>query len=275
MTRIAPTRAVAYWITTHSAQFGAQMPTRSPRCDAVGEQRQRARARRAAPSSRRSAGCPPGTTTTRRDRRARRRRRAQRLADRLAPQRESSPCPVRTRASRELPPAPSMAGLQQSGREDRRPSRDAGQHPAARAVPVRLRLDRVADEDGDRGRHRRGRGRSRRDRRRRLRGGGAGVPRPADRRRHPRPERRRGPLRAGRAVLAVGRRAGPPAGVRRHRDGAVGRPRPRREPVAVDAARRRGSHARRADGVLLAAPRRPVGAGRVAARSRWRGTARG
>ena len=33
--------------------------------------------------------------------------------------------------------------------------------------------------------------------------------------------------------------------------------------------------ARRADGVLLAAPRRPVGAGRGDARSRWRATARG
>ena len=30
LTRIAPTRAVANCTTTHSAQFGAQMPTRSP-----------------------------------------------------------------------------------------------------------------------------------------------------------------------------------------------------------------------------------------------------
>ena len=30
LTRIAPTLAVAYWVSTHSAQFGAQMPTRSP-----------------------------------------------------------------------------------------------------------------------------------------------------------------------------------------------------------------------------------------------------
>ncbi len=30
LTRIAPTLAVAYWMSTHSAQFGAQMPTRSP-----------------------------------------------------------------------------------------------------------------------------------------------------------------------------------------------------------------------------------------------------
>ncbi len=30
LTRIAPTLAVAYWVNTHSAQFGAQMPTRSP-----------------------------------------------------------------------------------------------------------------------------------------------------------------------------------------------------------------------------------------------------
>ena len=30
MTRIAPIFAVAYWISTHSAQLGAQMPTRSP-----------------------------------------------------------------------------------------------------------------------------------------------------------------------------------------------------------------------------------------------------
>ena len=42
-----------------------------------------------------------------------------------------------------------------------------------------------------------------------------------------------------------------------------------------DAPRRRRAHPRRADGVLLAAARRPVGAGRVDARSRWRGTARG
>ena len=30
LTRIAPILAVAYWVSTHSAQFGAQMPTRSP-----------------------------------------------------------------------------------------------------------------------------------------------------------------------------------------------------------------------------------------------------
>ena len=30
LTRIAPSFAVAYWTNTHSAQFGAQMPTRSP-----------------------------------------------------------------------------------------------------------------------------------------------------------------------------------------------------------------------------------------------------
>ncbi len=29
-TRIAPILAVAYWVNVHSAQFGAQMPTRSP-----------------------------------------------------------------------------------------------------------------------------------------------------------------------------------------------------------------------------------------------------
>ena len=29
-TSTAPTFAVAYWTRTHSAQFGAQMPTRSP-----------------------------------------------------------------------------------------------------------------------------------------------------------------------------------------------------------------------------------------------------
>ena len=29
-TRIAPIFAVAYWVRVHSAQFGAQMPTRSP-----------------------------------------------------------------------------------------------------------------------------------------------------------------------------------------------------------------------------------------------------
>ncbi len=29
-TRIAPILAVAYWVMVHSAQFGAQMPTRSP-----------------------------------------------------------------------------------------------------------------------------------------------------------------------------------------------------------------------------------------------------
>ena len=29
-TRIAPIFAVAYWVSVHSAQFGAQMPTRSP-----------------------------------------------------------------------------------------------------------------------------------------------------------------------------------------------------------------------------------------------------
>ena len=30
LTRIAPSFAVPYWTKTHSAQFGAQMPTRSP-----------------------------------------------------------------------------------------------------------------------------------------------------------------------------------------------------------------------------------------------------
>ena len=30
LTRIAPIFAVAYWTMVHSAQFGAQMPTRSP-----------------------------------------------------------------------------------------------------------------------------------------------------------------------------------------------------------------------------------------------------
>jgi len=30
LTRIAPILAVAYWTITHSAQLGAQMPTRSP-----------------------------------------------------------------------------------------------------------------------------------------------------------------------------------------------------------------------------------------------------
>jgi hypothetical protein len=30
LTSTAPTFAVAYWITTHSEQLGAQMPTRSP-----------------------------------------------------------------------------------------------------------------------------------------------------------------------------------------------------------------------------------------------------
>ena len=30
LTRIAPMRAVAYWVRNHSAQLGAQMPTRSP-----------------------------------------------------------------------------------------------------------------------------------------------------------------------------------------------------------------------------------------------------
>ena len=30
LTRIAPSLAVAYWVRVHSAQFGAQMPTRSP-----------------------------------------------------------------------------------------------------------------------------------------------------------------------------------------------------------------------------------------------------
>jgi hypothetical protein len=30
VTRIAPSFAVPYWTSTHSAQFGAQMPTRSP-----------------------------------------------------------------------------------------------------------------------------------------------------------------------------------------------------------------------------------------------------
>src|SRR5450755_1940460 len=30
LTRIAPILAVPYWSSTHSAQFGAQMPTRSP-----------------------------------------------------------------------------------------------------------------------------------------------------------------------------------------------------------------------------------------------------
>lgn len=29
-TMIAPMRAVAYWTSTHSGQFTAQMPTRSP-----------------------------------------------------------------------------------------------------------------------------------------------------------------------------------------------------------------------------------------------------
>ena len=31
-TRITPTLAVAYWSHTHSAQFGLQIPTRSPTC---------------------------------------------------------------------------------------------------------------------------------------------------------------------------------------------------------------------------------------------------
>ena len=30
MTRMAPSLAVAYWVTVHSAQLGAQMPMRSP-----------------------------------------------------------------------------------------------------------------------------------------------------------------------------------------------------------------------------------------------------
>ena len=30
LTRIAPILAVAYWTIVHSAQFGAQIPTRSP-----------------------------------------------------------------------------------------------------------------------------------------------------------------------------------------------------------------------------------------------------
>ena len=30
LTRIAPIRAVANWVSTHSGTFGAQMPTRSP-----------------------------------------------------------------------------------------------------------------------------------------------------------------------------------------------------------------------------------------------------
>jgi len=30
LTRMAPILAVAYWVIVHSAQFGAQMPTRSP-----------------------------------------------------------------------------------------------------------------------------------------------------------------------------------------------------------------------------------------------------
>ena len=30
VTSTAPIRAVAYWTSTHSAQFGAQIPTRSP-----------------------------------------------------------------------------------------------------------------------------------------------------------------------------------------------------------------------------------------------------
>ena len=30
LTRIAPILAVAYWVRVHSAQFGAQIPTRSP-----------------------------------------------------------------------------------------------------------------------------------------------------------------------------------------------------------------------------------------------------
>lgn len=30
LTRIAPMRAVAYWSSVHSAQFGAQIPMRSP-----------------------------------------------------------------------------------------------------------------------------------------------------------------------------------------------------------------------------------------------------
>ena len=30
VTRMAPTFAVAYWTSVHCAQFGAQMPTRSP-----------------------------------------------------------------------------------------------------------------------------------------------------------------------------------------------------------------------------------------------------
>ena len=34
-------RAVAYWVTTHSKRFGAQMPTRSPLLHAAREQRAR------------------------------------------------------------------------------------------------------------------------------------------------------------------------------------------------------------------------------------------
>ena len=34
LTRIAPSFAVPYWTKAHSAQFGAQMPTRSPLADA-------------------------------------------------------------------------------------------------------------------------------------------------------------------------------------------------------------------------------------------------
>ena len=39
MTRIAPTRAVANWVTTHSKRFGAQMPDAVALAHAVGEQR--------------------------------------------------------------------------------------------------------------------------------------------------------------------------------------------------------------------------------------------
>ena len=39
LTRMTPTFAVAYWTTVHSAQFGAQMPTRSPLASPAATQR--------------------------------------------------------------------------------------------------------------------------------------------------------------------------------------------------------------------------------------------
>ena len=43
LTRIAPILAVAYWTNTHSATFGAQIPTRSPVLHARAEQPERQR----------------------------------------------------------------------------------------------------------------------------------------------------------------------------------------------------------------------------------------